>query len=1027
MDPNLSKAELLDRFKEDDSELLDDFSQIEESQLLQSPRFKRLQSSSPPRSNSSSPTKSGGSNENNSSLDVIPKLEYRKSNPLLRTPTKPKPSKIPLQPLNRRSSQSRFLPLSPSKSTHNKKLPEMRVSLTPAQRMEKKPGRLLNTNDILAQYEFKETIGKGAFANVYRAFNRQTGTDVAVKEIVIEDDDNILELMSEIDLLKVLKHKNIVKYHGFLRNEKKLFIFLEYCSGGSLRNMYKSSGPLKEEQVAKYMVSVLEGVIYLHDQGVVHRDIKAANILLTSKGDIKLTDFGVSTKETSKTIKTYSIAGTPNWMAPEIISMDGTTTASDIWSLGATIVELIAGEPLYSHLNEMAALHAIVTDKHPPIPQFISPLCRDFLMKCFEKQPKNRITAKELLQHEWLKTGVLGTPRKHPAVDSVVLQHKRVQSKNSIIENDFNSIKRHNTKKFLPMDVNTFKHSDTDLHEFIENELVDEFGELNIKKQTRYSTNVFDPMTIKHSTTEWDQVKRSLILDPYDEDVVADAVTHFKSTRDDIEASFDVMMVSNMIQWLEGSETNEVAPQLELLETLMSRSVIITSWFVELGGLTTLTDLLGNEIPLNVRQNATKALLSAFESDATHLSTFVQSGCFKRCLRLLEEDCQVHPELVVFIIDVIYKSYQEAVVSISVLQLITLGYPNFLDWIAVLLLHFVNNDDLPSVNKIVSIICFTKGSPLLNPKPIFLNSVYKVHEKLNRTQQIKLLRFLKSFNTGELPESANLIKFLVKTMKRVANSKQFDNELLNLTCALIFNVCHLNLERQVDLIKNDSLPTFQKLMNSTLPCTEFIIPLLCGFASNEKLAAKIMKSETAIVENYTELLIDPVWQSNAMDALVSLHELIGGDKIPRLLLVGDCQFLVRGLLLKDTLNYELFLGRLNRFLSLYSTSMSINRIRLTLFNSDEVFSAIRQRIEKTKSDLVIQVDLFKLLKTLSTNNFTYANYQKLVDFVKTVKKTGVLLIDQMVSEIVTAQSNKENNLMAPPVFGIPDIISHTST
>ena len=122
------------------------------------------------------------------------------------------------------------------------------------------------------------------------------------------------------------------------------------------------------------MTQVLQGLQYLHDQGVIHRDIKGANILTTKDGTVKLADFGVSTNTLTGPDKEAQVVGTPYWMAPEIIQLFGATPASDIWSVGCTVIELLQGKPPYHQLAAMPALFAIVNDDHPPLPEGVSPV-----------------------------------------------------------------------------------------------------------------------------------------------------------------------------------------------------------------------------------------------------------------------------------------------------------------------------------------------------------------------------------------------------------------------------------------------------------------------------------------------------------------------------------------------------------------------------------------------------------------------------------------------------------------------------
>lgn len=131
---------------------------------------------------------------------------------------------------------------------------------------------------------------------------------------------------------------------------------------------------MPEKLVALYMSQVLQGLLYLHEQGVIHRDIKGANILTVKEGTVKLADFGVATKAVPGAAHESGVVGTPYWMAPEVIELNGATTASDIWSLGCTVIELLDCKPPYHHLQTMAALFRVVNDDHPPLPESASPV-----------------------------------------------------------------------------------------------------------------------------------------------------------------------------------------------------------------------------------------------------------------------------------------------------------------------------------------------------------------------------------------------------------------------------------------------------------------------------------------------------------------------------------------------------------------------------------------------------------------------------------------------------------------------------
>ncbi|KMU72375.1 serine/threonine-protein kinase 3 [Coccidioides immitis RMSCC 3703] len=279
-----------------------------------------------------------------------------------------------------------------------------RQKLKPGTSPPKKERSRSSAKDVseLTDYQLGDCLGKGAFGSVYRALNWGTGETVAVKQIRLVDlpKSELRVIMQEIDLLKNLDHPNIVKYHGFVKSVETLNIILEYCENGSLHSISKNFGRFPENLVALYMSQVLSGLLYLHEQGVIHRDIKGANILTTKQGLVKLADFGVASRTTG--LHESSVVGTPYWMAPEVIELSGATTASDIWSLGSTVIELLEGKPPYYKFQPMQALFRIVNDDHPPLPQGASPAVKDFLMQCFQKDPNLRVTARKLLRHPWI-------------------------------------------------------------------------------------------------------------------------------------------------------------------------------------------------------------------------------------------------------------------------------------------------------------------------------------------------------------------------------------------------------------------------------------------------------------------------------------------------------------------------------------------------------------------------------------------------------------------------------------------------
>ncbi|OLY82555.1 Cytokinesis protein sepH [Smittium mucronatum] len=216
---------------------------------------------------------------------------------------------------------------------------------------------------IIGKYQLGDCIGKGAYGAVYRALNIHTGKVVAIKQVITSGDDS-----SEI--IASTKHPNIVKYYGCEQTARDLNIILEYCEGGSLQSVVSKFGQISEKLVGVFTYQTLCGLSYLHSKEIIHRDIKAANLLYTKSGVVKLSDFGTSRLYDGK----QTMAGSPYWVAPEVITMNGSTRASDIWSLGCTVIQLFTGEAPFQKLSVPSALFHMVNEDRPPLPPNSSPV-----------------------------------------------------------------------------------------------------------------------------------------------------------------------------------------------------------------------------------------------------------------------------------------------------------------------------------------------------------------------------------------------------------------------------------------------------------------------------------------------------------------------------------------------------------------------------------------------------------------------------------------------------------------------------
>ncbi|XP_056450116.1 mitogen-activated protein kinase kinase kinase 2 [Gadus chalcogrammus] len=252
-------------------------------------------------------------------------------------------------------------------------------------------------------------LGQGAFGRVFLCYDADTGRELAAKQVAFDPDSpetskEVSALECEIQLLKNLFHERIVQYYGCLRDstERTLSIFMEYMPGGSIKDQLKSYGALTENVTRRYTRQILEGVSYLHSNMIVHRDVKGANILRDSVGNVKLGDFGASRRLQTICLSgtgIKSVTGTPYWMSPEVISGEGYGRKADIWSVGCTVVEMLTQRPPWAEYEAMAAIFKIATQPtNPMLPPHASDHCRDFLKRIFTES-KARPSADELLRH----------------------------------------------------------------------------------------------------------------------------------------------------------------------------------------------------------------------------------------------------------------------------------------------------------------------------------------------------------------------------------------------------------------------------------------------------------------------------------------------------------------------------------------------------------------------------------------------------------------------------------------------------
>lgn len=267
-------------------------------------------------------------------------------------------------------------------------------------------------------------IGQGSFGSVFLALHAVTGELMAVKQVEVPSNSNstldkkkenmVAALKREIDLLRDLQHDNIVQYLGSNSDAEHFNIFLEYVPGGSVAAMLNSYGSLQEPLIRNFVRQILAGLSYLHGRDIIHRDIKGANVLVDNKGNIKISDFGISKRvEASALLAPQkngghmhrpSLQGSVFWMAPEVVKQTSYTRKADIWSLGCLIVEMFTGTHPFPNCSQLQAIFQIGNSSaKPTTPDKASEEGKAFLGKTFETDHEKRPSADELLLLPFLK------------------------------------------------------------------------------------------------------------------------------------------------------------------------------------------------------------------------------------------------------------------------------------------------------------------------------------------------------------------------------------------------------------------------------------------------------------------------------------------------------------------------------------------------------------------------------------------------------------------------------------------------
>eukprot|EP01126_Amoeba_proteus_P039741 TRINITY_DN4207_c1_g1_i11.p1 TRINITY_DN4207_c1_g1~~TRINITY_DN4207_c1_g1_i11.p1 ORF type:complete len:283 (-),score=52.78 TRINITY_DN4207_c1_g1_i11:53-901(-) len=251
-----------------------------------------------------------------------------------------------------------------------------------------------------------EVLGKGSSGTVLRS-KVGSGFEVAIKIVSKKNKRIQEELEREVNVLKKCRHPNIVTYYGTYLQGDEVWIIMDYCGAGSIKDVIQLSKKNLTENQTKYVLHpTIKGLLHLHLMKILHLDIKSANILLTDSGSVKLADFGVSTQLSTHTsfIAATNYVGSPLFMSPEVIRKDKYGSSSDIWSLGITTIEMVEGRPPNTDINCLEMLPMLLERDPPQLqkPDAFSTDFNNFIALCLKKVPEQRPSCVDLLQEPLL-------------------------------------------------------------------------------------------------------------------------------------------------------------------------------------------------------------------------------------------------------------------------------------------------------------------------------------------------------------------------------------------------------------------------------------------------------------------------------------------------------------------------------------------------------------------------------------------------------------------------------------------------
>lgn len=258
----------------------------------------------------------------------------------------------------------------------------------------------------VGKYEVGRTIGEGNFAKVKFAVNSETGESAAMKVLAkstILKHKMVNQIKREISIMKIVRHPNIVRLQEVLSSRTKIYIVLEFITGGELYDQIVHQGRLSEKQSRIYFQQLIDAVDYCHSKGVYHRDLKPENLLLDSQGTLKISDFGLSALPQQGVGLLHTTCGTPNYVAPEVLRHQGYDgSAADIWSCGVILYVIMAGYLPFEE-TDLPTLYNKISTAEFAFPPWFSPAVKSLISRILDPNPKTRIQIVQIKSDPWFR------------------------------------------------------------------------------------------------------------------------------------------------------------------------------------------------------------------------------------------------------------------------------------------------------------------------------------------------------------------------------------------------------------------------------------------------------------------------------------------------------------------------------------------------------------------------------------------------------------------------------------------------